>query len=78
MNKHRRDVARSIRNTLINALETAHNLMDEEQEAIDNMPENLQDSQRGQAMQDAVDALDNAIGFIEEAGDYLKEIIGEE
>ena len=78
MNKHRRDVARSIRNTLINALETAHNLMDEEQEAIDNMPENLQDSQRGQAMQDAVDALDNAIGCIEEAGDYLKEIIGEE
>ena len=34
---------------------------DEEQEALENMPERLQESDRGQQMQEYIDALDDAL-----------------
>jgi hypothetical protein len=36
-------------------------IRDEEQEAHDNLPEGIQESARGETMQDNVDAIDNAI-----------------
>lgn len=35
-------------------------IQEEEQEAFDNMPESLQESERGEAMQEAIDAMDEA------------------
>lgn len=67
MGNHRKDLAERVRtttrikNTLINALEIAHNLKDDEQDVPDN--------------KDAVDAIDNAISCIEEAGDYLRDLL---
>ena len=82
MNDHRRSVAKSIRSRLLNALEDAYSIKDAEQEAYDNLPESLQESKNGQAMKDAVDALENAISCIEDGCDYLREIfepyVGEE
>lgn len=40
-------------------------VLDEEQEAYDNMPESLQSSERGDNSQSAIDALDTAIGELE-------------
>ena len=40
---------------------------DEEQEYYDNMPENLQASDKGEAAENAVSNLDEAISAIEEA-----------
>lgn len=37
------------------------------QEAFDNMPEGLQQSARGEAAQNAIDALENAFSYLEEA-----------
>lgn len=51
-------------------------MMEEEQEKLDNMPEGLQESERGEAMQEAIDNLENASSSLEEAIDYLNEIIG--
>ena len=50
-------------------------VQNEEQEAYDNMPENLQESERGEAMQEAIDNLDSAWSSLEEAKDTLEEII---
>lgn len=44
------------------ALET---IRDEEQEAFDNMPEGLQQGDRGQAMEEAISTLDSAIDDLE-------------
>lgn len=42
---------------------------DEEEEAFDNMPENLQGSCRGSESEDAIDNIDNAIEMLEDALD---------
>lgn len=42
-------------------------LLDEEQEAFDNLPESLQDGERGQKMTEAVDLLEDAKGALEDA-----------
>ena len=36
-------------------------ILEEEQDAFDNLPESLQDSERGERMQEAIDALENAL-----------------
>lgn len=51
-------------------------MMEEEQSKLDNMPESLQESERGEVMQDAIDNLESASSSLEEAIDYLNEIIG--
>lgn len=56
-------------------VERASNLLepvrDEEQEAYDNMPEGLQQGERGQQCEAAADALDSAVSSLEEVIDYL-------
>lgn len=44
-------------------LEAVH---EEEQEAFDNLPESLQESERGQQMQECLDAMENALDDLEE------------
>ena len=56
-------------------------VMDEEQEALDNMPESLQDSEKGCQMQEYIDAmqcaLDDLENFdVESIMDQLQEVIG--
>ena len=46
-------------------------LRDEEQEAFENLPENIQDSERGELMDSAVSSLDEASSAIEEAMNAL-------
>lgn len=48
-------------------------LRDEEQEAFDNMPESLQDGERGERMQSAVEALEYAADDLQECLDHLSE-----
>ncbi len=49
-------------------------VLEDEQSALDNMPENLQESERATEMQDYIDNLETAIGSIEEAMDELSNI----
>lgn len=49
-------------------------MRDDEEMKYDNMPEGLQDSERGEQMQEAIDALENACTGLDEAIDSLKEI----
>lgn len=41
-------------------------VMDEEQEALDNLPESLQESERGEQMQEYLDAMESALCDLEE------------
>ena len=49
-------------------------MKDEEEEALENFPENLRYSERGEAMQEAFDNLEEAHGAISEAIDLLQSI----
>ena len=48
-------------------------IRDEEQEAFDSLPESLQDGERGDMMQQAIDHLEEALQAIEEAESQLEE-----
>ena len=83
MNKARRKRIASIIHTLENIIDydliesTKDELEDilwEEQDAYDNMPENLQYSMRGEESSDAIDSLQEAIDALEEAIDTLNEL----
>ena len=56
-------------------------VLDEEQEALDNMPESLQDGEKGQQMQEYIDAIENALDDLEEIDvddirDQIDDIVG--
>ena len=56
-------------------------VLDEEQEDLDNMPDSLQDGEKGQQMQEYIDTMENVTGEldlmdIEDLVDQLQEIIG--
>lgn len=83
MNKARRKRIASVIHTLENIIDydliesTKDELEDilwEEQDAYDNMPENLQYSIRGEESSDAIDSLQEAVDALEEAIDTLNEL----
>ena len=49
-------------------------MMDEEQDKFDNMPEGLQESERGEAMQEAIKQLETACDNLDEVISALEEI----
>lgn len=50
-------------------------LLDEEQEAFDNMPEGLQYSERGERMEEIISYIEDAVGSLEEVNENLEEAI---
>lgn len=67
MNKNRRLKLTLARSYLEKAVSIVEAAKDEEQDCIDNLPENLQNSERCTIMEDAVDELEEAIDNIESA-----------
>lgn len=56
-------------------------IQDDEQEALDNMPESIQESEKGEQMQEYIDTMENVTGEldlidIEDLIDQLQEICG--
>lgn len=83
MNKSRRKRIASVISILeditgYDVIESAKNELEdilyEEEDAYDNMPENLQYSMRGEESSDAIDNLQEAVDILEEAIDALNEL----
>ncbi len=83
MNKSRRKRIAAVINTLENitgydliepAKSEIEDILYEEEDAYDNMPENLQYSMRGEESSDAIDSLQEAVDALEEAIDTLNEL----
>lgn len=73
MNKARRKSIRQAMSYLDMAFNLVESARDEEKDCLDNMPENLEYSERYEKMENAVDKLDDAVSSIEEARDALEE-----
>lgn len=67
-----KDLSSTIQNDLSSQVQDLHDL---EEEAFDNMPESMQDSDRGTAMQDAMDELQPAVDLCSEASDAIDSIV---
>lgn len=74
MNKQRRTIISNIINKLMLCLDEIEKVKDEEEDVFDNMPENLQDSIRGQDSQNSIDILEESIDSLSEIIDELRGI----
>lgn len=74
MNKARRERVRSAIAALETVKETINDILMEEEMMLDNIPENLQGSQRYEDMESAIDYMNDAVLEIESAIDNLEEV----
>lgn len=72
MNNTRRKAIQSIMNKLEELMEEIEAIKDEEQEAYDNLPESIQNSERGEAMDSAVYNLEDAAENVQLVIDALE------
>lgn len=71
MNNNRRKTIQGIRDSIIDLQTKLEEVQSEEQDAYDNLPESLQNSEKGQVMYDALDNIESAISSLNEAMEYL-------
>lgn len=75
MNAFRRKELQRAIELIEQASEIIDNVMNDEQEALDNMPESLQYSERGEAMQEAIDNLSYLDSDFESLIESIQEVI---
>lgn len=76
MNNERRKDLRRAYSLLEAAEEIIRDAMDDEQEGFDNLPEPIQESEKGEVMEAAVDSMESALEAIEEAKDHVSDAVG--
>ena len=82
MNKQRREKIRQLKTQIdlikIDLKKTSSELssiLNEEQDAFDNMPEGLQNSLRGMCSEDAIDSMEEASEKLDEVIELLNDIV---
>lgn len=73
MNKHRRKAIDAILNELADLRSRLETIQSEEQDAFDNIPEGLRDSESGQKAEQACSYLDDALTAFDEIDSALNE-----
>ena len=75
MNKTRRKAIDTLMARLEDLRLDVEYLQEEEQEAFNNIPESLQESEKGEKIQESIDALEEALSNLEEAIENLNTAI---
>ena len=73
MNNQRRQYLKNIRISIAEIMADIEAVRDEEQNSYDSLTEGWKDSERGQAMLDAIENMELAFETLEEAQGYLEE-----
>ena len=74
MNKGRRERLKKQLRLLGEMREEIEAIRDEEQEAYDNLPESLQDGERGERLEENIETLDNILENLEPIAEELDEL----
>ena len=72
MNKAQRNKIEKWIDSITEIKEGVESMIEEENEKYENMPENLQDSERGEKMYEGIENLESASSSLEEAIDSLE------
>lgn len=75
MNKKRRTLLASAKAMLESAANIIEQASEQENDCMDNLPENLQDSERYEKMEHAVANLDDALDHVRNAVDLVEEAV---
>ena len=76
MNEQRRKLIRKALDELASVRADLEAIRDDEQDAYDGMPESFQNGEKGEAAQEAISNLDDAINNIESAESEAENAIG--
>lgn len=76
MNKERRALLRRAADMVYEAKVIVARANDDEENAYDNLPDGIRESDRGDTMQETIDQLDNIIEELDNAYDQIREIAG--
>ena len=75
MNRYRRSILKTIVESLSKINEELRDVIDEETDAYENMPDNLKDGERGSSSSDAIDYLEDASSSLDDIIDAINEAI---
>lgn len=75
MNKQRRERINKLIKKAYDLGCEIEEVLNEEQDSFDNMPESLQNGERGETMQEAISSLEEAQSCIDECKSYLESSI---
>jgi t-SNARE complex subunit (syntaxin) len=75
MNKKRRGRLEKLVGPLEDIKSQIETILEEEQEAFDNIPENLQDGEKGEKSQNVISSIESVIQSIDEAISSINESI---
>ncbi len=73
MNNRKRDLLKKAKGFLNNASDIISRVLEEEEDCLDNMPENLQASEKYERMEDAISKLESAVEHIDNAQEDIDE-----
>lgn len=76
MNNNRRKILKKAVLELDSLYDIISDVLSDEQDCLDNIPENLQGAERYEKMEDCVSLLDDVISSIDDARNNIEEIIG--
>lgn len=74
MNKERKQHIEAVINRIGELQAELEGIRDEEQNAYDNMPESIQESERGEKMWHNIDDLEHAFSALVDAEEYLYDV----
>lgn len=75
MNKQRRKEIEKAQDIILEAKDMLESAMEEEQDAYDNLPESIQDSERGEEMQSYIDILQEVVDNLYDVYDQIGEVL---
>lgn len=77
MNKNQRKTIDGWKESIKKIKSGIEEMQEEENDKYENLPEGIQDSDRGTAMYEGIESLEEAANSLDEAIDYLSEAQGE-
>ena len=74
MNKERRNKLGKALDLIAQAEQIIQDVMEEEQESMENLPDNFRYGERGDEMQNYIDMMDETIGYCQDAESVIEQI----
>ena len=75
MNQDRRKRLEKIQGLIDDAIAQLEEIREEEQEAFDNMPESIQDGERGETMQEHISNMEDVESSLDDARSVLEDVV---
>lgn len=74
MNKQKRKRLEKAFDLIAQAEEILEEVKSDEEDSYDNLPDNFRDGEKGEEMQNYIEMIDEAIGYVQDANSVIEQI----